>query len=162
MIPQFIYCDQGFFLSKSSSHNFRYFSNLSVSILLYTFIFDLVVFLPCKLTSNSAKIASWYERPGSISILFTKLGAFDINRSSILFFRVGFAFYWCRPKSSKIANSFRASPGVAAPVITSSVSQSIPARFKSPARMMCPFVVLDMRDSDASSCARDSALPVGL
>ena len=87
--------------------------------------------------------------------MFTKLGAFAINRSSILFYRAGFEFDWCRPQSSKIANSFPASSGVVAPVFTSLVSQSIPERLKSPAQIMCPFVVLDMRDNNASNCARD-------
>ena len=94
--------------------------------------------------------------------MFTKLGAFEMNKSSILFFQVSFEFDWCRPKSSQVAHSFRASPGVVSPVITSLVSQSILERLKSPARMMCLFVVLDMRDNDASSCARDSALPGGV
>ena len=73
--------------------------------------------------------------------MFTKLDAFEINRSSMFFFRVGFEFDWRRPKSSKIDDSFRASPGEVAPGITSLlVSQSTHERLKSPARMMCPLV----------------------
>ena len=68
-------------------------------------------------------MASWSGRPGKISILFTGLGAFDINKSSMLFIRVGFEFDWCRPKSSRIVKSLLASRVFGAPGKTSCVLQ---------------------------------------
>ena len=56
--------------------------------------------------SISAKMASWSERPGMVSIILTAFGVLVSNISRMLFLRVCFRLDWRGPASSRTESSF--------------------------------------------------------
>ena len=110
--------------------------------------------------SISAKMASWSERPGMVSILFTAFGVLVSNRSRMLFVRVGFRLDWQSPASSKIESGFSCNFTCLAPGRITSDSESTKGKLKSPAKMTLLLLLFTL-DSDDSSCLSGSSLPSG-